>query len=88
MDVITGVLTVEWENIASYDGEALPGEWISDRDAYAPGTAPTTGAQVCYKLATPITIDLTSAQLSTLRGDNNVWSDGDDVTMTYKAVAE
>ena len=83
LDVTAGMMTVEWANIASYDGETLPGEWISDRDAYAPGTTPTTGAQVCYKLATPLTIQLTPAQLSTLKGDNNVWSDAGDVTLEY-----
>lgn len=40
---------------------------------------------VCYKIATPFDITLTPASLSTLRGDNTVWSDGDDVTMTYIA---
>ena len=33
----------------------------------------------------PFDIDLTPASLSTLKGDNTVWSDGDDVTMTYIA---
>lgn len=83
VDVTNGTMMVEWENIASYDGEALPGEWISDRDAYAPGTTPTTGAQVCYKLATPLTIQLTPAQLSTLVGENNVWCDAGDVALEY-----
>lgn len=43
---------------------------------------------VVYPLADPIIIQLTPAQLSTLKGQNNVWSDGDSVEMTYKAVAE
>lgn len=43
---------------------------------------------VVYELAEPFDIDLTPAQLTTLRGDNTVWSDGDSVEMTYKAVAE
>lgn len=83
LDVTTGVLTVEWANIASYDGEVLPGEWISDRDVYAPGTTPTTGAQVCYKLATPLTVQLTAQQISTLKGQNNIWADTGDVAVTY-----
>ena len=40
---------------------------------------------VVYKLATPQTIQLTPAQLSTLKGDNNVWSDADSVTVEYVA---
>lgn len=38
---------------------------------------------VYYTDPTPLT--LTPASLSTLKGDNTVWSDGDDVTMTYIA---
>ena len=61
LDWITGVLTVTHGQIASYAGETLPGEWISDRDVYAPDATPTTGAQVAYKLAEPYTIQLTRA---------------------------
>ena len=39
--------------------------------------------QVCYKLATPRTMQLTPAQLTTLKGTNNVWSDAGDVTLEY-----
>lgn len=77
LDWATGVLTVTHEQIDAYAGEALPGEWISDRDVYAPGTAPTTGAQVVYKLATPTAIQLTPQQITALDGTNTVYSDGD-----------
>lgn len=83
LDVVKGVAVIEWANIASYDGETLPGVWISDRDDYAPGTSPTTGAQVCYKLETPITVQLTSQEITTLIGTNNVWSDAGDLSATY-----
>ena len=84
LNVTTGVMTVEWANIASYDGETLPGEWISDRDVYAPGTTPTTGAQVCYKLAEPLTVQLSPQTIEALKGQNNVWSDAGDVSVTWK----
>ena len=54
----------------------------------------TTGADVksavngfilCYELATPLTIDLTPQQMTTLLGTNNIWSDAGDVTVEYKA---
>ena len=45
------------------------------------------GAKVILPLAEPFDIDITPAQLTTLRGDNTVWSDGDSVEMTYKAVS-
>lgn len=36
VDVMNGLLTVTHGQIASYDGETLPGKWISDRDVYSP----------------------------------------------------
>ena len=85
LNVTTGVLTVDRAQIASYNGETLPGEWISDRDVYAQGTTPTTGAQVVYELATPITYQLTPQEVRTLLGTNNIWADTGDVTVGYKA---
>lgn len=41
--------------------------------------------EVCYELAEPIEIQLTPQQISTLKGVNNVWSNGDSVEITYKA---
>lgn len=85
LDVTTGVLTVTDEQIASYNGETLPSTWISDRDAYASGTTPTTGAQVVYALATPLTYQLDSHQMETLMGINHIWSDAGDTHVTYRA---
>ena len=39
--------------------------------------------QVCYELAQPFTITLTPEQLTTVLGQNNVWSDADKVSLTY-----
>lgn len=85
LDVTSGVLTVDRAMIASYAGEALPSGWISDRDVYAAGTAPTTGAQVVYELATPVTYQLTPQQITTLLGENNVWADTGDTAAEYVA---
>ena len=74
LDFVTGVLTATWGYIASYNGETLPAEWISDRDVYAAGTTPTTGAAVAYKLATPQTIQVTPQEITTLLGTNNIWA--------------
>ena len=79
LNVSTGELTVTDAYIASYDGETLPSTWISDRDVYASGTTPTTGAEVVYKLATPQTIQLTPTQVRTLLGNNNVFADCGEV---------
>ncbi len=47
---ILGKLYATTGHIASYNGETLPGGWISDRDIYEEGTTPSTGAEVVYNL--------------------------------------
>ena len=80
------MLTVTHGYIESYNGETLPSTWISDRDVYAEGTTPTTGAEVVYALATPTTVQLTPAQVTTLLKDNNIFADSGDVKkLIYRA---
>lgn len=43
-----------------------------------------SGVQLVYELATPITITLTSQQLSTLLGENHIWADSGDIEVTYR----
>ena len=83
-DFVNGELTNEWGYIASYDGETLPGEWISDRDVYTPDTTPTTGAEVAYKLATPTTIETSAEEITLLKGENVLSTDGDSIDLKYK----
>ena len=83
LDVVSGVLTVTDGYIASYNGETLPSTWISDRDVYAEGTTPTTGAEVVYKLATPTEVSLTPTEITTLYGNNVIWADSGDMAITY-----
>lgn len=85
LDVTKGELVVDRAQIASYNGEALPSTWISDRDVYASGTTPTIGAQVVYKLASPITYSLTPQEITSLLGTNNVWADTGDSDVEYRA---
>jgi len=82
LDVTTGVLTITDVNIASYAGETLPSTWICDRAVYAEGVTPPTGSQVVYKLATPTTVQLTAEEVERLIGQNNIWADTGDVTVT------
>lgn len=82
-DPIRGKLVEEWGVISSYNGETLPGEWISDRDTYAANTTPTTGAQVAYKLASPVTHDLTGIGIQVVKGGNTLWSDADSMKVKY-----
>ena len=83
VDVTNGFLTVLYGNIASYAGESLPSTWLSSLDLYASGTTPTTGAQVVYKLAEPITYSITPAEITLLLGENNIWSNAGDVQVQY-----
>lgn len=83
VDAVTGVGSKTWGYIASYNGESLPGEWISDRDVYSAGTTPTTGAQVAYKLATPEPFQATGNQaLPAVAGLNTVYTDGDSLDVS------
>ena len=79
VDVVNGVLTITDGYIASYNGETLPSTWISSMDVYAEGTSPTTGAEVCYELANPTTINLTPTLIKSLNGTNNLSVDSGDV---------
>ncbi len=79
VDVVNGILKITDGYIASYNGETLPSTWISSMDVYAEGTSPTTGAEVCYELATPITIPLTPSLIKSLNGINNLSVDCGDV---------
>ena len=83
-DPVSGELVVTWGYIAEYAGETLPGEWISDRDVYAPNTSPSTGAEVVYELATPITYHLTPTQVKLLEGANTIWTDGTSIKVSYR----
>lgn len=75
-----GELIQEWDLISEYAGESLPSEWVSDRDVYAAGTTPTIGAQVAYKMATPVSEYLSPLlvaaidpeQENTLSGDGEI----------------
>ena len=83
VDAVNGKLVVTDANIASYSGQTLPSTWISDRDVYAPGKTPTTGAQVVYKLATSQTYTVTMDTITPLVGINNIWADTGDITVEY-----
>ena len=86
VDAVTGVGSKTWGYIASYNGESLPGEWISDRDVYAAGTTPTVGAQVAYKLAAPEPFQVTGNQpIPALAGENTVYTDGNSLAVSGRS---
>ncbi|MBQ1488471.1 MAG: hypothetical protein IIZ41_06905, partial [Lachnospiraceae bacterium] len=86
-EFVSGKAESEWGYIASYNGETLPGEWMSDRDVYEPNTTPTTGAEVAYKLTAPTEITLTPEIIALLKGNNTMWTDGDSIELKYTKLA-
>ena len=44
-----------------------------------------TPVQICYELKDPTTVQLTPAEVRTLLGQNNVWSDAGSVEVEYRA---
>ena len=84
LDVLSGKLTV-YPYYASYNGETLTGEWISDRDVYAVGTTPTIGAQVVNIGAEGTEYQLDPHEVSSLLGQNNIFADTGDVSCEYRA---
>lgn len=84
VDAVTGVGSKTWGYIASYNGESLPGKWVSDRDVYAPGTTPTIGAQVAYKLATPESFNVSQVSIPALKGENTFFTNGENMDIIYK----
>lgn len=82
IDLVSGVLTVTHGIYNPYNGEAITGAWLSDRDVYSSGSTPTNGAQVYYELATPLTYQLTQYELETLVGTNVVTTEDGNLTVS------
>ena len=82
VDVVSGTLKT-YPYYASYNGETLTGEWISDRDKYVAGTTPTTGAQVVNIGGTPTTSTVTGQTVTPILGTNHIFADSGDVTVEY-----
>ena len=80
-DVTEGTLRVNAACIPSYDGEALPGEWLSSMDVYAQDASPTPGAQVVYSLETPQVYALTPRPMQAFPGVNILQASAGSVTV-------
>ena len=77
-------LLVTHLNIASYNGESLPGEWISSMDVYSEGGTPTAGAQVVYKLSTPTEYTISTGEsIAMLEGRNNIFANTGNILVRY-----
>lgn len=78
-----GILYPDWDYIASYNGETLTGEWLSDRDEYTAGTTPTNGAEVVYK-TTPTQVRVTPPANLNLTDDYPIEYNGYMATINYQ----
>ena len=84
LDFMTGTLKTR-PYYASYNGETLVGPWLSSKDVYVAGTTPTTGAQVVDLGGTETTVSLSGVSVSLLYGENVVWADTGDVSLTLQS---
>ena len=86
-DITNGIFIKTKEYIESYNGETLPGAWLSDRDVYQEGTTPSIGAQVVYDLETPVDYEqISPREIRTVYGVNDFSSpEASNMTISYVA---
>lgn len=70
VNVLSGEVDITWGYIASYAGEALPGEWWSNYSKSSTASSPETGEEVIYEFAAPQISSITSTALTTDEGYN------------------
>lgn len=78
-----GTIYPDWDYIASYNGETLTDEWLSDRDEYTAGTTPTNGAEVVYK-TTPTQVRVTPPANLNLTDDYPIEYNGYMANIVYQ----
>ena len=78
IDVKTGTIEV-CPYYASYNGETLVGEWLSDRDVYDPNATPTIGAQVVNLGGSTTQYTFTPLTIATSLGVNNIWTNAGQI---------
>ena len=74
----------DWGFIESYNGETLPGEWISSMDVYSEGATPTIGAQVAYKTENVLTYNMKIDPIVAYRAYNYFDSHCGNVNVKYQ----
>ena len=84
INVKDGTLSVLWDCIQSYNGETLPGQWMSSYGLDYGQSTPSTGAQVLYELATPVVYNITPEVITLLANNNTIAvTDGFIKAITY-----
>ena len=57
---------------------------LADADAFKAWLSSIGGINFCAKLRNPTTVQLSPQEMTTLLGNNTIWSDSGDVTVTYR----
>lgn len=93
--VITNVLpTVVTNGLAAFDGipygaRVTDAVYVVNQDCSTleewNAFVQSSGLQVVYELATPVTYQLSPTEVKTLLGTNNIWADTGDTTAEYRA---
>ena len=68
--------------VTSAKGCAIRDDAYTDAASFK---ASVTGQTLAYELATPTVYTLTGTEIKSLLGDNNIWADAGDTTVTYRA---
>lgn len=84
INVTKGELVITWGIYSSYNGQTLPGRWISDRDVYSNESVPSNGAQVIYELSSYQTYQIEPMKMTTVNGQNIFTSSNGEVAVKYK----
>lgn len=79
LECVEGQGISEWVNIASYAGETIEEPWLCSEAPFVSGTTPPTGSQVVYKTSIPTAITTSGANIPTLSGLNNIYTDCGDI---------
>lgn len=74
-----------YPHYASYNGETLTGEWLSNMEDYSPNTTPTIGADVTDLSGDTYTdIPISSLdRVKTISGVNNIFANSGDNSLVY-----
>lgn len=75
-----------WESLAVGQFQVEPTGiivFVADYSDAATFKTAMSGVQLVYELATPLEYTLSAQQIETLLGENNVWSDAGEITLTY-----
>lgn len=88
LNILNKTIEITKGYIQSYNGESLPGFWVSDRDEYVENSQPSLGAQVVYDLQNSNISRITIDDISLIPGTNVIQSDSGEMYISTQQNAE